>query len=429
MKMLDVIGSASSNMMRSKGRTLLTIIAIFIGAFTITLTVGISSGISTYIDKQLGSIGAENVLVIQPKVETDFGGGPVKYSPDKANTNAAQAGPGSLMLAEKDLEKIKTQDGIKDVQPVRIAVAEYISGESNDKYQVAVQTMIDTNTFELDAGTAPDNRGGAPAVILPSSYVKPLGYDSAQDAIGKTVTFAIKSPLGAMETVKAKVAAVQTKSLLADANGVTGNKSLIDDLLAIQTRGLPADVANKYLAASAQLDDGTSATRLEEIKKELDKKGYTGLTVKDQIGIIKNVIDAITYVLIFFGAIALLAASFGIINTLYMSVQERTKEIGLMKAMGMSRFKVFLLFSVEAILLGFWGSLLGALAAIGIGQVANKIATESFLKDLPGFDLTLFPLVAVGSIMLLVMGIAFLAGTLPARRAAKQDPIDALRYE
>ena len=89
MKMLDVIGSASSNMMRSKGRTLLTIIAIFIGAFTITLTVGISSGISSYIDKQLGSIGAENVLVIQPKVETDFGGGPVKYSPDKANTNAA----------------------------------------------------------------------------------------------------------------------------------------------------------------------------------------------------------------------------------------------------------------------------------------------------------------------------------------------------
>lgn len=429
MKLLDVIGSASSNMMRSKGRTLLTIIAIFIGAFTITLTVGISSGISTYIDKQLGSIGAENVLVIQPKVETDFGSGPVKYSPDKANTNAAQAGPGSLMLAQKDIDKIKTQDGIKDVQPIRIAVAEYISGENNQKYQVAVQTMIDSNTFELDAGTAPDNQGNKPEVILPASYIEPLGYGSAQAAIGKTVTLAIKSPLGVMETVKANVAAVQQKSLLADANGVTGNKKLIDELLGIQTRNLPADVANKYLAASAQLEDGTSETRLEEIKKELDKKGYTGLTVKDQIGIIKQVIDAITYVLIFFGAIALLAASFGIINTLYMSVQERTKEIGLMKAMGMSRFKVFLLFSVEAILLGFWGSLLGALGAIGIGQVANTVATESFLKDLPGFDLTLFPLAAVGSIMLLVMAIAFLAGTLPARRAAKQDPIDALRYE
>lgn len=429
MKLFDVIGSASSNMMRSKGRTFLTIIAIFIGAFTITLTVGISSGISSYIDKQLGSIGGEDVLLIQPKVETDFGGGPVKYSPDKANTNAAQAGPGSLMLAEKDIEKIKTQDGIKDVQPVRIAVVEYISGKNGDKYQAAIQTMIAANTFELDAGMAPSNTDSEPAVILPASNVEPLGYSSAQDAVGEMVTFAIKSPLGNIETVTAKVAAVQQKSLLADANGVTGNKALIDDLLAIQTRNLPADVANKYLAASAVLENPTDTARLQEIKDELDKKGYTGLTVKDQIGIIKNVIDAITYVLIFFGAIALLAASFGIINTLYMSVQERTKEIGLMKAMGMSRFKVFLLFSVEAILLGFWGSLLGALAAIGVGQLANKIASDGFLKDLPGFDLTLFPLMAVVSIMLLVMGIAFLAGTLPARRAAKQDPIDALRYE
>src|SRR5690606_25299468 len=117
--------------------------------------------------------------------------------------------------------------------------------------------------------------------------------------------------------------------------------------------------------------------------------------------------------------------SFGIINTLFMSVQERTKEIGLMKAMGMSRSRVFLLFSVEAILLGFWGSTLGAGAAMIAGGIVNQIASNSFLKDLPGFDLTTFPATSIATVIFIIMAIAFLAGTLPARRAAKQDPIAA----
>lgn len=429
MKFLDILGSASSNMLRSKVRTVLTVVAIFIGAFTITLTVGISSGVSSYIDKQLSSIGAENVLLIQPKVDVTIGSGPIKYDPNKANTNAAQAGPGSIMLTTKDIEKIKTQPGIKDIQPIIIAVPEYIGGPGKDRYQVTVQSFIDGSTFDLAAGNLPDNTASEPMILLPSSYVSPLGFSSNQAAVGQTVSFSMKSPLGEFEIVTAKISGVQQQSLLADANGASANKALITDLTAIQTRGLPGDAANKYIAASAQLESNIKEIDLQTIKDGLSAKGYTGLTVKDQIGIIKQVIDAITYVLIFFGAIALLAASFGIINTLFMSVQERTKEIGLMKAMGMSRFKVFLLFSVEAILLGFWGSFLGAFAAIGAGQVINSVAAGSFLKDLPGFNLTAFPAVSVALIMLLIMTIAFLAGTLPARRAAKQDPIDALRYE
>jgi putative ABC transport system permease protein len=429
MKFIDIISSASSNMLRSKVRTILTITAIFIGAFTITLTVGISSGVSTYIDKQLSSIGAENALFIQPKVEVSIGSGPIKYSPDRANTNAAQAGPGNIMLTHKDLEKIKTQPGIKDVQPIIIAVPEYVDTKGSDKYQITVQSFINGSTFDLAAGELPNNAALRPEILLPSSYVSPLGFADSAAAVGQTVSFAVKSPIGEFDKVTATISGVQQQSLLADSSGASANQALIRELVSIQTRGLPSSAANKYTAASAQLASGISETDMQTIKDGLSEKGYTGLTVKDQIGAIKQVINAITYVLIFFGAIALLAASFGIINTLFMSVQERTKEIGLMKAMGMSRFKVFLLFSVEAILLGFWGSMVGALAAIGAGQLINKIASDSFLKDLPGFDLTSFPVLSVSFIILLIMTIAFLAGTLPARRAAKQDPIDALRYE
>ena len=133
--------------------------------------------------------------------------------------------------------------------------------------------------------------------------------------------------------------------------------------------------------------------------------------------------------LIIFGAIALIAASFGVINTLYMSVRDRTREIGLMKALGLGRGKVFSIFSCEAILIGLIGSLLGLISAMGLGQLLNKAATSSFLKGIDGFVLVQFnwssSLLIVGIICL----ITFLAGTLPARRAAKLDPITALRYE
>jgi putative ABC transport system permease protein len=216
---------------------------------------------------------------------------------------------------------------------------------------------------------------------------------------------------------------------LASLRGATINKALVNALHTIQSEGQPATAQDHYVAVLARVSKNASDADVSAVKSQLDKKGYTAVTIKDQIGSFKQAIDAIVMVLNAFAAIALLAASFGIVNTLLMAVQERTKEIGLMKAMGMSGRKIYLLFSLEAILLGFWGSLLGSLAGIAIGTVVNRVASNTFLKDLPGFHLTAFSVPSVAIIMLIIMAIAFIAGTLPARRASRKDPIDALRYE
>ncbi len=139
--------------------------------------------------------------------------------------------------------------------------------------------------------------------------------------------------------------------------------------------------------------------------------------------------NAITGGLTVFGSIALLAASFGIINTLYMSVRERTREIGLMKAMGLSNGKIFQLFSIEAILIGVIGSILGILLASLAGAALNNFATANFLKGLEGFELTKFTLQNNTAITIAIALVSFLAGALPARSASKKDPIEALRYE
>ncbi|HEU5186968.1 MAG TPA: FtsX-like permease family protein, partial [Candidatus Saccharimonadales bacterium] len=129
------------------------------------------------------------------------------------------------------------------------------------------------------------------------------------------------------------------------------------------------------------------------------------------------------------GIIALVAASFGIINTLLMSVYERTQEIGLMKALGMHRAKVFGLFAIEAALVGFWGSLVAVLAAWGASLLVNNWASASFLKDFEGFVLLAVTPGGAAGVMLLIMALAFVAGTLPAIKASRLNPIEALRSE
>jgi len=129
-----------------------------------------------------------------------------------------------------------------------------------------------------------------------------------------------------------------------------------------------------------------------------------------------------------FGFITLIASVFGIVNTQYISVLERTREIGLMKALGMRRKDISRLFIIEAVWIGFLGGIIGSLTALGIGILANPS-----LSDVIGFDkgtyILIFKPLQIVILIFVLMFIAMIAGLLPARKAAKLDPIEALRTE
>ena len=427
MKLTDILKSASSSLWRNKGRTILTIIAIFIGAFTISLTTAVNIGVNDYIDKQIGSVGGEDQLMISPGTDSMSMGGssdPVEYDAEKGGSVEAE------VLTEKDFDKITAIEGIKTVKPFQYLALDYIEGQSGKKYEMSIVSASDI-TIDLETGKEVSTSGDSYEINLAPEYVESLGYSSAKDALDKKVKIAVTSQAtGEQQVIEATIVGVRNASLVQAGQSIA-SKGLADKIVALSEAGLPEAMKNKYPMAFATMEKSYvgDTDKIEELKNRLADANYASMTVEDEIGMIRQVVNAITGVLTLFGAIALLAASFGIVNTLYMSVQDRTREIGLMKAMGMSSGKVFLSFSVEALMIGFWGSLLGIIGAMGASSVINDLAVKSFLSGLTGFTLLQFTVPSMLMIMAIIMLIAFLAGTLPARRAAKLDPIDSLRYE
>ncbi|MDQ1576028.1 MAG: putative transport system permease protein [Microbacteriaceae bacterium] len=433
MKFRDVVGTAIASTFRSKLRTTLTVVAIFIGAFTLTITSAIGTGVSSYINTQVASIGNPNVMTVTKTVAaTSTNSGPSKYDPSTSasNTQGARQGFGNAsagVLTATDISAIKATSGVLTVAPSIRLTPDYIQYGSNGKYVLTLSADAALTKADLASGAQLNDSSTANEIMLPTTYLTNLGFSSAKQAIGQTVTIGVTDYVGQQHVVTATVTGIQNETLFGA--GASANTALTDILQQTEATGRPASVLTNYASATITFTSGSTPAQVTQLKKALTSEGYTGQTVADRLGTFETVINGIVGVLDAFAVIALIAAGFGIINTLLMSVQERTREIGLMKAMGMGGGRIYALFSLEAIFIGFLGSAIGALVAIVLGSVASRILSRRLLADLPGLHLLQFAPASIATIILVVMGIAFLAGTLPARRASRQNPIDALRYE
>ncbi|ROS54109.1 ABC transporter permease [Frigoribacterium sp. PhB24] len=431
----DLLLTAVSNTFRSKTRTILTVLAIFVGAFTLTLTSGLGTGINAYIDDTVSAVGSPDTMTVTRASDDAQGlgaadAGPTEYDPDTVAAGGFGA-PGATVVAltPDDVTTLQGVDGVLAVQPTRTLSTDYVEGASGTKYVVSASALVPGQQLTLTAGAQPDD-GTDLQVAIPTSYVLPLGFADDEAAVGQTVTLAVTDATRTRHTVTATVVGVAEQSIASPTGAsVTPNAALGTALFDAQNVGLPADQVDRSAQATVRFAADASDQQVTDLKDRLAAAGYTGTTVADQLGTFTTVIDGIVLVLNAFAIIALLAASFGIVNTLLMSVQERTREIGLMKAMGMGSGKVFGLFSLEAAFIGFLGSAIGVGVAMVAGSVVSAALAGSLLSNLPGLTLIAFDPVSIASIVVVVMVIAFLAGTLPAARAAKADPVESLRYE
>ncbi|MBR6965429.1 FtsX-like permease family protein [Candidatus Saccharibacteria bacterium] len=434
MKVLDVIRDANSNLWRNKIRSFLTILAIFIGSFTIIMNSAINAGVNDFMDKQIANMGGDGYLEMMPTEAYESAmsligsTGPQEYTEDKDNTNA------SSYIKDEQVEQAKQIDGIKVFNVLPNSSADYVTSSRTDKrYRINLNLVVEGINFDMSNGVSPNtDENGAFEIAINEDLARALGYEDVSEIVNETVQIAVPSNLKCYTAIKrsecqtivdVKVTGTQAPGILS-MGGSRASLSLWKHINKLNYEGMPAETNRSYQATADVEPD-----KIEDVKKALEEIGLKAMSVDDEVGMFRTFFDAILIVFNIFGGIALVAASIGIINTLFMSVQERTREIGLDKALGMSNGKVFLSFSAEAIMLGFWGSVIGVAISIIIGTAVSGVAHETFLKDFPTFQLAIFEPLTMLAIVAMIMFIAFLAGTLPARKASKKNPIDALRYE
>jgi putative ABC transport system permease protein len=175
----------------------------------------------------------------------------------------------------------------------------------------------------------------------------------------------------------------------------------------------------------------TNPAALTDVRKQLTQQGFGSFSIVDQMEQIKSVFLIIDSALGLLGGISLLVASFGIANTMIMSILERTREIGIMKAIGAEDRHIKLIFFVEAAVIGFTGGVIGSLAAWGITAAANRLAYRFILKPQGASFVDFFslpPYLWLGAI-LFALTVSIMAALYPAARAARIDPVRALRHD
>lgn len=434
MRLTDIIKRANHNLWRNRSRTILTTLAITVGSLTIMLTVGINAGVNGYIDKQVESTGGNDIIEVMPKGIADRMSSMMTLGATEVQEYQSNQGQSQqVSLTDRDLAGIKRLEGVKLAKLSDLLYPSYITRDRDEakKYKLTVGPLAASSIkLDLAAGRSVRIDGSEAEAILPDRYLEPLGFSSAKQAIGQMVRVGVPHRLGGqIDEVKIRIVGVQNQSIVGFGR-VFLNDAAGRLIRSAYLTGMPEALQSQHGLIIIQVRPSyESKEKLAQIKQELTNMGYSSISEDDYISSIKLFFNAITVILTIFGVIALITASIGIVNTLLMSVQERTREIGLMKAMGLSSGRIFALFSLEAVSLGFWGGMLAAGLAVVIKQTVNPWAGRNFLSGLPGFNLIELNPFYVGAIVVIVMVVAFLAGTLPAKRATKQDPIQALRYE
>ncbi|HLN99274.1 MAG TPA: FtsX-like permease family protein [Pyrinomonadaceae bacterium] len=198
--------------------------------------------------------------------------------------------------------------------------------------------------------------------------------------------------------------------------------------LARESGSLGASESEGYDSAVVRVDDPVALT---EVRKRLKEAGFASFSIVDQLEQFRTVFLIIDSVLGLLGGISLLVASFGIANTMIMSILERTREIGIMKAIGAEDREIKLIFFVEAAVLGIVGGIIGVFGAWAIDGVANRLAYRFILKPQGASFVDFFwlPFWLSSGAILFALAVSILAALYPAARAARIDPVRALRHD
>lgn len=416
MRLGDLISIVLRNIRQRRFRSWLTVLGILIGVAALVALVSVTEGIEAAIVQELTVTGSDTISIIPERVETGgrFGEFPME---------------GVTKLTERDVKEISRIPGVEVISPrlgsliVRgeevITTAEY-RGE-----RAKVSTIgVDPKAQEaIEVAGIVEGR-----YLIPSDrHAAVLGWDIAKGTFDEDVKV--------RKTIKINGEEFRVVGILEKTGGGfgTADKAIFIPLRMAREifRGFGEDEFSTIVVKTspgADVEEVASEIEARLLKLHGLKKEEADFTVVTQelIGrMVGNIMGIITLAIGGIASIALVVGGIGIMNTMVVSVMERTREIGIMKAVGATDRSVMGLFIAESGLMGLAGGALGVALGTGLSKMVG-MAGYFFMGE-PFPTIVTLKLVAAGLVFALVVGI--LSGYYPARKAAKMDPVDALRYE
>jgi len=396
LKFGDILASAWESVRSRKFRFALNLIGILIGCAAVTGLVSITQGLSDSVGGQLQVFGPQNVMVI-----------PGGFSSGTMTTGK---------LTYKDLNTISNVEYVSAVTPIiaNNVVSYTVKGETYraSTYGLDENFQKINTSFELVEGRAMVRSDNGVAIIG-ANVAWPQDLDAPVLNVGDRMTLTTRVG-DVQKTLTIRVIGVLTKQ------GSTFGVNL-DDAVALTIRDAQQffETGNTYSYAMAQANSVDNVAKAASGIKAKLGKGYSAVTYESAKATMDQVLGSIQAVLGGIAAISLVVAGVGIINTMTISVLERTREIGVMKAIGAKSRHVMMMFISEAILTGFIGGILGVLVGFSLSGVIGSVIGVTAVPSLTnGVLVTFFAVITTT-----------LSGLYPAWRAANLNPVEALRSE
>ena len=384
----------------NRTRTILTLVGLVIGVTAVIAIEVAGAGLATAVQGSLGSISDHSFTILPNNRQGDFSRARIKYEDVVAATRSvAGVAEGVPFAANSRLVRI---------------------GRARARFQVTatVDDRFATTPLRYGRAISPDDVSTVAHVCLLTDRAYARLFPNGGDPTGASARIGDRR-------------FVVIGSLAKPNGNVQINLGRGDVLIPSTTFGRDFARSSFLLGGTFYVEDATQLAAAESATTawfQNLKKGRVEYTAIDRRTLsqgIGQILGVVTLIVAIIGAVSLVVAGIGILNIMLVSVTERTREIGLRKAIGATRFQVLLQFFIEALALSAIGCGIGLVFGLAIGAAVNAFALASISGTVPEIPWIRSAVIAVG--FATIVTLAF--GTYPAWRAARLDPIEALRYE
>ncbi len=405
MDLKEILGFSINMLCHQKLRSCLTVLGIVVGISSIIILVGLVQGFKEDVLTQLELFGPRTIVV----TPIDPQGSAAAFGP------AAQLAPTAGKLFEKDYERVKKIPDIETITKVitgRTTVVYKDQAISSTVFGVEADVFTKTLTVEVDEGRFLSNNDRGVAV-LGTDIVD--GFDEEVKTQSNIYLADHKFRVaGTLKKTGSSFAPIDNVIFVPfdDAKDLFNESMLEDEISGIRMtmkEGTDMDAAT----------DEVESIMIASHRVTEDEKDFGVVSPKFISDSFTEIMDLITMFLGAIASISLIVGGIGISNTMFMSVMERRREIGVMKAVGATQSQIRNIFLIESSIIGLIGGIVGLVLASLVGLVLIYWAGLTFVFE---------PFVILGAVLFSIT-VGIISGTFPAIEAAKVDPMEALRYE